>query len=44
MHCNAPHICHKYGLRRRKHNYTLNIKTDFDDRNFYLAACNADVV
>ena len=26
--------CHKYGLRSRRHNYTLNIKTNYDDRNY----------
>jgi len=44
IHLNEHHVlqqlipsrtCHEYGLRSRRHsNYTLNIKTDYDDRNF----------
>jgi len=34
--------CHKYGLRSRRHNYTLNIKTDYDDRNFITRLLHKD--
>ena len=37
-----PRTCHKYGLRSRRHNYTLNIKTDYDDRNFITRLLHKD--
>ena len=37
-----PRTCHKYGLRSRRHNYTLNIKTDYDDRNFIARLLHKD--
>jgi len=35
--------CHKCGLCRRTHNYTLTIKTDYDDRNFVTQSLYKDI-
>jgi len=41
--CYPSRTCHKYGLRSRRHNYTLNIKTDYDDRNFVTRLLYKDI-
>ena len=35
--------CHKYGLRSRRHNYTLDIKTDYNGRNFITRLLYKDI-
>jgi len=35
--------CHKW-LRSRRHSYTLNIKTDYDDRNFITRLLYKDII
>jgi len=35
--------CHKHGPRRRRHTYTLNIKTDYDDRSFITRMLYKDI-
>jgi len=43
MYCNnlPSRTCH--GLRIRRHNYTLNIKTDYDDRSFITRLLYKDI-
>jgi len=38
----AP-TCYKYVQRSRRHNYTLSIKTDYDDRNFITRLLSKDM-
>jgi len=35
--------CHKHRIRSRRHNYTLNIKTDYDNCNFISRLLYKDV-